>query len=352
MLAGDYHAAQGYCREALALARRVADPLLEWIALQFSGVTEWDRAAAQHYLQDGAACARAAGEPASEAASLGCLAMIACDQGEYTAAEPLAHEAVRLARASGDPWTQAWALLWRGSAALGRGALHDATAALEAALSAARQLGQPASLTAWILNGLAELNIASGQLEQARTWLVASIKLQNQGGERWQMTQTLDRRVALAAAGGHAERAFRLAGTSDALYERLSAQRPAGEHEKLEHWLQPLRDALGSEAADTAWAQGRALELEDAIALALGSDDTGAPRPRAPVSAGVVTGLTAREREVAALLAHGLTNRQIAEQLVVTERTVAAHVEHLLNKLGFASRHQVGAWAADHGLLN
>jgi non-specific serine/threonine protein kinase len=66
----------------------------------------------------------------------------------------------------------------------------------------------------------------------------------------------------------------------------------------------------------------------------------------------VATGLTAREREVAALLAHGLTNRQIAEQLVVTERTVAAHVEHLLNKLGFASRHQVGAWAADHGLLN
>ena len=62
-------------------------------------------------------------------------------------------------------------------------------------------------------------------------------------------------------------------------------------------------------------------------------------------------GLTAREQEVAALLARGLTNRQIAEQLVVTERTVAAHVEHVLDKLGFASRHQAGAWAAEHGLL-
>jgi len=56
--------------------------------------------------------------------------------------------------------------------------------------------------------------------------------------------------------------------------------------------------------------------------------------------------LTARKQEVAALLVDGLTNRQIAERLVVTERTVATHVEYLLNKLGFASRHQVGAWAA------
>jgi len=53
---------------------------------------------------------------------------------------------------------------------------------------------------------------------------------------------------------------------------------------------------------------------------------------------------------VAALLALGLTNRQIAQRLVVTERTVGAHVEHILDKLGFASRHQVGAWADEHGL--
>ena len=48
---------------------------------------------------------------------------------------------------------------------------------------------------------------------------------------------------------------------------------------------------------------------------------------------------------------HGrLSNRQIAEQLVITERTVASHIEHILEKLGFASRHQVGAWMVEHGL--
>ena len=54
--------------------------------------------------------------------------------------------------------------------------------------------------------------------------------------------------------------------------------------------------------------------------------------------------LTAREREVAALIAQGLTNRGIA-RLVVSKRTVDAHVEHILAKLGFASRVQVAALA-------
>ena len=55
--------------------------------------------------------------------------------------------------------------------------------------------------------------------------------------------------------------------------------------------------------------------------------------------------LTVREREVAALVAQGLTNRDIAGRLVVSKRTVDAHVEHILAKLGFASRVQVAALA-------
>jgi DNA-binding NarL/FixJ family response regulator len=60
--------------------------------------------------------------------------------------------------------------------------------------------------------------------------------------------------------------------------------------------------------------------------------------------------LTSREREVAALVAHGLTNRQIAAKLVVTERIAETHVQNILNKLGFTSRAQVAAWAVEQGL--
>jgi DNA-binding NarL/FixJ family response regulator len=64
-----------------------------------------------------------------------------------------------------------------------------------------------------------------------------------------------------------------------------------------------------------------------------------------------------RQRQVPAVYgqlseqAHGRSNRQIGEALVITERTVAAHVEHILDRLGFASRTQIALWAAEHGLL-
>jgi DNA-binding NarL/FixJ family response regulator len=62
-------------------------------------------------------------------------------------------------------------------------------------------------------------------------------------------------------------------------------------------------------------------------------------------------GLTAREREVATLIAQGKSNRAIADALVLSERTVAKHVENVMSKLGFSSRAQVAAWAVEKGLM-
>jgi DNA-binding NarL/FixJ family response regulator len=91
--------------------------------------------------------------------------------------------------------------------------------------------------------------------------------------------------------------------------------------------------------------------LRDAFAQRAGSQ---LPAER-PVSDRVIArerfaGLTAREREVAVLLARGLSNRAIADQLVVGERTVETYVSSILNKLGYTSRAQIAAWAVDRGL--
>ncbi len=58
--------------------------------------------------------------------------------------------------------------------------------------------------------------------------------------------------------------------------------------------------------------------------------------------------LTAREWEVARLVAHGCSNRQIAHELVVSDRTVDTHVSHILHKLGLSSRAQIAAWVVEH----
>lgn len=62
-------------------------------------------------------------------------------------------------------------------------------------------------------------------------------------------------------------------------------------------------------------------------------------------------GLTRREREVAALIAQGKSNRDIAQALIVSERTAATHVGNILNKLGFTSRAQIASWAVEKGLF-
>ena len=58
------------------------------------------------------------------------------------------------------------------------------------------------------------------------------------------------------------------------------------------------------------------------------------------------TGLSRREFEVASLVAEGMSNKEIASKLILSERTIDHHVAHILDKLGFNSRAQVAVWAA------
>jgi DNA-binding CsgD family transcriptional regulator len=62
------------------------------------------------------------------------------------------------------------------------------------------------------------------------------------------------------------------------------------------------------------------------------------------------TVLTPRELEIAGLVAQGLTNRDIDGRLVISERTAATHIEHILAKLGLQRRGQIAAWAAQEGI--
>jgi DNA-binding NarL/FixJ family response regulator len=75
------------------------------------------------------------------------------------------------------------------------------------------------------------------------------------------------------------------------------------------------------------------------------------PKRSAEIARAASLMLTAREREVAALVAQGKSNRAIADELVISERTTESHVTNILGKLGFSSRAQIAAWAVDIGLM-
>jgi DNA-binding CsgD family transcriptional regulator len=108
--------------------------------------------------------------------------------------------------------------------------------------------------------------------------------------------------------------------------------RARADHERK---LEPARLVLGSAAAEAAWTAAQGMSLAEAVAYALEREpDTSGP-------------LTPREEEVAALVVQGLSNRQIAERLVISARTADNHLQHILNKLGLGSRAELAAWVVE-----
>ena len=116
---------------------------------------------------------------------------------------------------------------------------------------------------------------------------------------------------------------------------------------------------LDDDAFAAVWEQGRAMSLDQAVEYALRrsdpfGDDVAPAAPLAPVrspAARAPSALTPREREVAILVGRGYSNRRIAEQLVIAEKTAEVHARNVREKLGLSSRAQIAAWAARHGLL-
>jgi len=162
-------------------------------------------------------------------------------------------------------------------------------------------------------------------------------------GDRWFVQLGLGGFVGLAAKTGRPRLALRVAGAAEAYRDKNEFSMPGPMVEIVDRWLVPTRARAGP-AAGQLLAQGRRLSPAQAVALVLANEPDDAPPP------GTTPTLTRRETEVAALVARGLTNRDIAAQLFLSVRTVEVHVNHILTKLGFRTRTQLAAWSYEAGL--
>jgi DNA-binding CsgD family transcriptional regulator len=186
-------------------------------------------------------------------------------------------------------------------------------------------------------------------------------------------SDALDHFAMSLAIAGRLRQAAQLLGAAAAMREEVGVQLPPQGRAMYEENLTRIRDGLGEEAFRTAWAEGYAWPVEEAVELALGEAEARAPSSAPDTVIGSQTPLatagpaastrssntpetlpgrlTAREQEVAVLIAQGLNRRQIAEQFVLSPRTVDTHTANILSKLGFSGRAQIGAWIAAQGLL-
>jgi predicted ATPase/DNA-binding CsgD family transcriptional regulator len=165
--------------------------------------------------------------------------------------------------------------------------------------------------------------------------------------------------LSWCAAFAHpGERAARLLGAAQAVWRTSGAKVDETNaysvfDKRSEDALRQAMDsgAFDSELFQRAIAEGASYSFEQAVALALGEDDADGSDETAAVpirpSVEKPGGLTRREWEIAQLLGEGLSNKDIAARLVISQRTAETHVERILTKLGLTSRFQVASWVAD-----
>jgi DNA-binding CsgD family transcriptional regulator len=186
---------------------------------------------------------------------------------------------------------------------------------------------------ATVLIAMAELARARDELEHAQELLVEGLEYVEQLRDVPLLVYGLHHAAAIAHDTGQLGRALRLVGAAEGLEAASGAGPWPAVRGGTERWLPRATGTVGTALCRYRWAAGRQLGFDQALALAAGAPVDVIPDP-----------VTAREREIAALVAEGLTNRAIAERLVVAERTVEGHVAHALAKLGFTSRSQIATW--------
>ncbi|MEV0615500.1 LuxR C-terminal-related transcriptional regulator [Nonomuraea sp. NPDC050404] len=186
------------------------------------------------------------------------------------------------------------------------------------------------------LAGLGWVALDQGDLVEARARLTEALVLSRDAGLRAGIARRLAAWASLVTAEGDHRRAVLLVAASVA----LGGRQPDARTEEV---LRPARDRLGEAVVAVLWAQGANLTADQAVACALEGD---LPEPPTePVTAVAQDSrLTPREQEIAELVARGLSNRGIADELVISPATVARHVANILAKLGFATRTQIAAW--------
>ncbi len=259
---------------------------------------------------------------------------------ELSESVPIFTQSLALAQQRGPRWTAYFCLYCLGEIARSQGDLDTAEALLNQSLSLSSAANER-----WgafhALYSLAFLALMRAEWQRANDLAQQSLTLTLELGDTRGSTYALEALGCVAAARGDARRAAHLFGASEALREPVGDFLSATLRADREQGLATVRGTLGGAGFAAAIAAGRRLSLDQAVATARVSELAG----------GHVAALTARERSIAALVASGLTNRQIADALVVTERTTESHLSHIFTKLGLRSRTQLATWAIESGIL-
>jgi len=351
----DYLEASQHAATAVAMstAYRAACPagalrILALVALRAGRVDE-----ALVQADAAVAAAREYADEWEEGLALSAKATVLARSGQLASAQESFEAALKLLTGN-NIWGVAHTLYGLGGLARARGDNAAAIRHFSSAVELFKQIGARTEI-ARCLAGIGWVCLASLDLPTAAASLSESLELCMATGQRLGIARGLEAFAALAVVQRDDVTAVRLEGASEVLREAVDAVRPASARGRLDALLSAAHQRLGPASTASLQAEGRRLSMHEAVRYALTSAGavSQAPEPVSPAgqSAGVppspMSALTAREQQIAMLITRGLSNRAIADELVISPATAARHVANILGKLGLSSRAQVAAWTAD-----
>ncbi len=312
------------------------------------------RGEAQAALQEAERLWREIGDQAGLAVTLFYAGLFrAWNQSEIGPAETLLTDSLRLAQQSGPDWMVYIDLMRLGDLARLRGDGPRADELLRTSLGLVEAADDRWS-RARCLHSLGAVRLMRHDSEGARTLLLESLSLAIGLHDRRGMSFAVDGLACVAAAQGRSKISAGLFGTAEALRASIGDLVSAVFDRDRDRGIAMARASLGEAAFHEAWLAARTVSDDEAWLTAtqlVAAAETAKRELPGRVRDSAVAQLSHREREVAGLIARGLTNREIATQLVIAERTASNHVLHILDKLSFHSRTQIAVWATEQGLL-
>ncbi len=319
-------------------------------ALIPAGAIAWgqgDYARADAWLEEALAINRRLGRKNHMARAMAFLGNTARSQGDFARAAALHDQALATYEEIQDRWGSAWSIYDLGLVARDHGDGERARGLFEESLNRFQEM-RYAWATAWARWNLGILAARHGADAEAADFYGESLVQYWHSGDRRGAAQCLEGLAVLAVRRNALREAAQLFGAAEALRTALGVPPDPAQRDDVARAVRRIHEQLGEAGSAQASGRGRARPLEEIVNVALGlfhvrPDAAGQRAPEGPR-------LTAREQQVAALVAQGCSNRQIGATLSIAERTAISHVEHIMNKLGVNSRAQIAAWAVRQGL--
>jgi non-specific serine/threonine protein kinase len=337
---GDLIAAQDQLESSLAIWRQLGNDERTAVCLhQLANVVRFrgDLDSAGPLLEQASVINHRLGHHMREAMNLALVAQVLFESGDFVRAEELNNQSYASLQAAGPGWGTVLTVCMLGRLAAIRGDHFEARQHFEASVGLGRQLGISRGVV-WSLYYLAQHALAQGDAQRSRGHFSESLRLAHQTGDVLATAHCIEG-FAEALAVTQPGRALRLAEAAAALREAVGSTASPMDWQRLRRWVEIAERRIGAQGASRARAEARALKLDQAVAYALSADEpTRSDDGTARLSERFFGGLTRRELEVLRLLALAQSNRQIAAELVLSEKTVERHLGHIFTKLEVSSR--------------